>query len=86
MRPILNSRYFPDRKALGFGLVGLLAFVITILVSDMPFEEALILANVCGGIAMYVLPPSAHDHIKRVDEIIKDKSVPLTGTSENENV
>ena len=82
---IFRNRYFPDRKVLGFGLTGIVAFVIMHILGTIEFEQALMYANVIGGIAMYVLPPSAHDVIKRLDKIVKDKSIPLVEEGDTEH-
>lgn len=82
---MLCNKYFPDRKVLGFGISGLLAFGIMQWLG-IPMEQALMYANGIGAVVMYALPPSAHDVIKRLDAIVKDSAIPLVPPAENEHV
>lgn len=61
------NRYIPDRKVLAMGLSGVAAFLVSLVVPDIPQET--VTGAIVGLMALvgYFVPPSVMDIVKRVD-------------------
>ena len=61
------NRYIPDRKVLAMGISGVAAFLVSLVVPDIPQET--VAGAVVGLMALvgYFVPPSVNDIVKRVD-------------------
>jgi hypothetical protein len=61
------NRYIPDRKVLAMGISGIAAFLVSLVVPDIPQET--VAGAVVGLMALvgYFVPPSVNDIVKRVD-------------------
>jgi hypothetical protein len=61
------NRYIPDRKVLAMGISGVAAFLVSLVVPDIPQET--VAGAVVGLMSLvgYFVPPSVTDIVKRVD-------------------
>ena len=65
------SKWIPDRKFLAGGVSGVVAFFASQF-AGLPAELATSVAGALWALAMYFVPASVEDTVKRVDQTIAD--------------